>query len=87
VAACEATTPESLDSEDAELLHRALTDLAELLPKVAHKSYLELKIAGATPYASWVKPKPVESTLARLWVAMIRLSPKPSFYVLSPRYR
>ena len=87
-AACQAGSPDTLQSpEDADVLHRALTVLVDLLPKVAHNSYMELKKAGAIPYASSVKPAGVESGFARLWVAMIRLSPKPSFYVLRPRYR
>jgi hypothetical protein len=88
VAAFQAATPETtLDAEDSELLHRALTVLADLLPKVAHNSYLELKIAGAIPFAPGVKPKPVESGFAQLWLAIIRLAPTPEKYVLRPRYK
>jgi len=88
VAAFQAATPETTwDVEDSELLHRALTVLADLLPRGAHDSYLELKIAGAIPYASWVNPKPVQSGFARLWLAIVRLSPRPGNYVLRPRYR
>ena len=88
VAAFQAATPETtLDAEDSELLHRALTVLADLLPKVAHHSYLELKLAGAIPHATASPSRSVRSGFARLWLTMIRLSPTPGRYVLKPRYR
>lgn len=87
-AACKAASAErSFTAEDSELLDRALTVLADLLPRVAHDSYLELKCAGAIPHPSAKAEKRAESLFARLWLAMIRISPSPGNYVLKPRYR
>lgn len=86
--ACESATADALQgADDADVLHQALTVVAEALPRLAHNSYLELKKAGAIPYAAGLEPARMESAFARLWVAMIRLSPTPGSYVLRPRYR
>jgi hypothetical protein len=84
-SACHTASPDAVQgAEDSDLLHHALTVLADLLPRVAHASYLELTKAGAIPHAS---SRPSESGFARLWVAMIRLSPNPGLYELRPRHK
>lgn len=88
VDAFSAATPDTaLAVDDSELLHRALTVLAELLPTVSHTSYLELKAAGAIPHAAASPLGPVESGFARLWLALSRLSPTPGQYILAPSYK
>ncbi|CAN5917472.1 hypothetical protein BH11MYX4_BH11MYX4_65730 [soil metagenome] len=85
--ACKGSKLALLTDDDLELLDAALTVVAELLPAVAHESYLELKVAGILQNPRAAPARAVESTFGRLWLAMIPLSPHPELYELRPRYR
>lgn len=85
VAACSTPTAGSRSSDERALLERALTVLADVLPETDHASYMELRLAGLLDAPLATPAQPLQRDLARLWSALIRLAPDPSWYVLRPR--
>ncbi len=72
---------------DARALDSALKSVAEVLPVLDHDGYMELRQAGLNPPSQGAPIPALTSARARLWLALLRLSPNPSGYVLRPRYR
>ncbi|HEU4408368.1 MAG TPA: hypothetical protein VFS43_24100 [Polyangiaceae bacterium] len=81
-SACEARRPGPLSTEEQDLLDGALSLLSQVLPAVYHTSYLELLAAGVVKNPHAPPSHPLQHGVSRLWAALIRLTPRPTDYVL-----